>query len=606
MGLEPFDPQSPQSHKWQLIPVTEDMTPDLQVKAIRLNSFGSLFYFAKIVLGYTRLSTNLHAYMCKELERESLRISMEIPRAHFKTTVGAISLPMWWSLPFTDNDEMLMRALGYGDAWIRWMRLAHYSSTRTLIAMETLLNARKKGAEISSHYESNALFRRVFPEIIPKRSDHWNQDSMTHNRVDNEFHGEGTYDLIGVKGALQSRHYPHQVIDDPVGEKAVGSDLVMEATIEWMRKLPGAFDSNSLYPDKLADQVFIGNRWSLRDVGSWLRKEVPEVQILTHSAEGGCCKLHPAGQPIFPEEFSMEKLAQIRQIEGSYHYASQYLNNPVDPTSVRFQTSWLRYYSQVPWEAPRIQKDEQTPADVLNKFIEEQEEAAGATPLRLIMALHHETQSGEAIDDVRALHLDRVAILDPNHSEEKGRSRHAIVILGFLNHPPEPRRIYLLDCWAGAVSFEEMIEKLIGTTPEHLGLAIRWRVGAIYLESEVAGQQGWKYYFKDRVNAMGTEASFSIRALKTDRSAGGKDRRITGMEPIYENGLFWVRRTGQEAFMEEYESYPNGRTNDILDVIGYAPQCWAAGVSPMDVHAFMEQEMARRRRMAASIGSGGY
>lgn len=604
--------------RWRTILLEESMSTAEKRAAVRLNALGSLFWFGKFVLGHSRFSSNLHGYIASRLEQDSLRIALEIPRDHFKSSIASVCAPMWWALPFSDEDEDLMRTLGYGEEWIRWMKRAHNTSTRTMIAMETLQNARKIGSKISGHYESNAMFRYLFPEILPKKTDKWNQDSMTHNRLGFEFHGEGTYDFIGVKGALQSRHYDRQVIDDPVGEKAINSDLVMDATIDWIKKLPGAFDSDPNDPGRMADQLFIGNRWSNRDVGTWLRKNVSGMQFETHDAEGGCCKLHPAGQPIFPEEFTMEKLAQIRSIFGSYYYAAQYRNNPVDPESVRFKSSWLRWYTIDAWHEPPASTGYIDPRYVANaqqltgsgfdlKRIQAQieQEARGAIPQRLKAGIRHEMKTGEVEPDLRAGELDRVAILDPNHGQESGRSRHAIVVLGIMNRPPAPRRIYLLDCWAEAASFETMIDRLIGMKADRPGLALKWRVHYVYLESEVAGQQGWKYFFNDRVKQMGPAAGFAIRALKTDRTANGKEKRILGMEPIYENGLFYVRRQGCEAWLQEYDTYPNGATKDLLDITGYVPQCFQPG-SRATTRDWVKDEMIRRQQMMQSVGQAGY
>lgn len=604
--------------RWRTIPIGEEMSAAAKKLAVQLNCFGSLFYFNKVVLGHSRLSPFLHGHICAELEQDSLRMAMEIPRDMFKTTLASVSAPMWWALPFNDRHEEYMRRLGYGDAWIRWMYRAHYSSTRTLIASEIIDNAIKIGTRISGHYQSNPEFRFYFSEIIPKTSmelagtgkkkDKWNAKSMTHNRLDGVYLGEGTFDFIGVKGALQSRHYDRQVIDDPVGEKAIKSELVMQDTIEWIRKLPGAFDSDPDNPGRLADQLFIGNRWSKRDVGEWLRREMSDMKFVTHSAEGGCCEMHPLGKSIFPEEFPMEKLQELRKIWGSYHYSCQYLNNPVDPEAVRFKKAWLRYYLQVPHKVNiSIANSQQLPSPPRAQSVEDdRSEAAGAMPQRLVMALQHETQMGETIEDIRAGDLDRVAILDPRHSETtSGRSRNAIVVLGIYNRPPKPRRIYLLDCWANNGTFEEMIDKLVSVRVGSRGLAVKWRVHAVYLESEVAGQQGWKYYFREKLKSMGAEASFAIRPLKTDRSANAKHSRILGMEPIYENGLFWVRRVGCEPFMEEYEQYPNGRFIDLLDVAGYAPQTFQAG-SRANTRDFVREELSRRSIMIQSVGPAGY
>lgn len=610
------------AHRWIPIQITSEMSDATKRASARLNSLGSLFWFSKYTLRYGRLSPNLHGYICSELERDSLRLALEVPRDHFKSTIASVSAPMWWALPFNDKDEEYMRMLGYGDAWIRWMRRAHCPSTRTLVASETIDNACKLGTRIEGHYLSNGLFRELFNEIIPKTSDdwegkskqkkRWNVKSMTHNRVDGVHHGEGTYDFIGVKGALQSRHYNRQVIDDPVGEKAINSDIVMEATVDWISKLTGALDSDPLDANKLEDQLFIGNRWSNRDVGSWLRKHISNMNFVTHSAEGGCCAMHPQGEPIFPEEFSMEKLGQLRQIWGGYNYAAQYLNNPIDPEAVRFRASWLRRYSAVPWHGEEnisIANSQQIrhsypTADILAQ----QAEKAGAVPQRLVMAMNHEVQNGEVIEDIRARDLERVAILDPTHSEGAGkRSRNAIVVIGMYNKPPAPRRIYLLECWAGASSFDEMIDKLIGTKVGAMGMAFRWRVNHIYLESEVAGQQGWLKFFQDRVRNMGAMASFTVRPLKTARTANAKDDRIVGMEPMYENGLVWLPRQGHgvEQFLAEYEQYPNGSTKDLLDVFGYAPQTFTTG-SRSSTRDFVQEELSRRKSMIQKIGNAGY
>ncbi len=613
------------AQRWRILPADDPkLTPGQQRIAVRLNGLGSLFYFNKVILGHNRLSPGLHGYMCRQLERDSLRLAMEIPRDHFKSTIASVAAPIWWALPFNDLDEEYMRALGYGDAWIAWMKRAHFSSTRTLIASETLDNAIKLGTRISAHYQNNAEFRYYYSEIIPKstfdlkgsgkKKDKWNAKSMTHNRVDGVYQGEGTYNFIGVKGALQSTHYERQVIDDPVGEKAIKSDIVMTDTCEWIRKLAGAFDSDPNDPDKLADQLFIGNRWSERDVGAFLRREyTTSVQFETHAVMGGCCPIHKSDTPIFPEEFSKDKVSELRKIWGSYNFSCQYENNPISPEAVRFKTSWLRHYSRViyqPEQRITIANSQQlgiSPHMMNAKEIEqERAEAQGAIPQRLRMAMRHETQNGEAIEDIRAGDLDRVAILDPTHSEGSGgRSRNAIVVLGYLNRPPAPRRIYLLDCWAGGNSFDEMIDKLLGIRVGSRGLAVKWKVHHVYLESEVAGQQGWYYLFRDKVRAMGVEASFGVRPLKTPRSANAKHDRIIGMEPIYENGLFWVCRSGSEQFMEEYEQYPNGRFMDILDVIGYSPQTFMPG-SRSTTRDYVKDELRRRAQVSQNISIAGY
>lgn len=574
---------------WDEIPLDIFKTPALQKLAMRLNALGSLFYFSKYVLGRDQLSPTLHGYLCRQFESDHIHVAIEFPRDHLKTTCGSESASMWWALPFTEVDEANMRKIGYGDEWIRYMKRVHNPSTRTLIASEVIGNARKIGVRIDGHYRNNAVFRKLFPEIIPsslrslntaegkKKKSRWNQDSMTHKRPPGPTEGEGTYDFIGVKGALQSRHYDRIIEDDLVGEKAVYSESVMETTIEWHRKLPGALTHRDDNPDLTGDQIIIGNRWSHKDLNSWIRENEPHYQFHNHSAEGGCCDMHPqAGVPIWPEMFSMSKLAVIRQTEGSYNYSAQYLNNPVDPEACRFKESWLPRFN---FEASEFRDN------------------------AVVDTIRHETVNGVAIPDLSMRLLNRVAILDVNHSGQAGRCRHAIIVAGYTQRTQtESPRVYLLESWAESCTFDKMIDKLIGPK----GLALKWHCHYLYVET-VAGQDGWYYLFQQKMRNLGLEAGFTVRKLKVDRGAGAKQRRIEGMEAMYENGMVWARRQGGGVndFLHEYSRYPNGSTVDLLDAFGYLPQVMEGGSIPIQKQ-IIRQEAIKRQQAIQSLGVCGY
>ena len=146
---------SPQ--RWNILPLIGNPRYDSQI--IRLNSFGSLYYFAKVVLQRGRLTEHLHKPICENLERQRLNYLLELPRDHFKTTMVTEALPIWWALPFGDGDEEAMRVLGYGDEWIEWMKFAHNPAIRILIVSEAALNAEKLGMRIDQHFYNNGRFR---------------------------------------------------------------------------------------------------------------------------------------------------------------------------------------------------------------------------------------------------------------------------------------------------------------------------------------------------------------------------------------------------------------------------------------------------------------
>ena len=119
------------SQKWNIIPVN-NLPPGVQNTAHRLNALGDNFYFIKIILRKRRLSNIFHRQYCNQFLCWQLKEVNEVPRDHFKTTIGSIGMPIWWALPFNDRDEKLMRGLGYGDEWIDWMKRVHDQNTRTL------------------------------------------------------------------------------------------------------------------------------------------------------------------------------------------------------------------------------------------------------------------------------------------------------------------------------------------------------------------------------------------------------------------------------------------------------------------------------------------
>src|SRR5271168_1507809 len=99
----------------------------------RINSLGSLYWFIKHALGRRRLVDHLHRPWCISLEREHLKDVYELPRDHFKSTICSEGYPIWRVLPFDNRDEDSFRKLGYGDEFIRFMKVMHRRDSRNLL-----------------------------------------------------------------------------------------------------------------------------------------------------------------------------------------------------------------------------------------------------------------------------------------------------------------------------------------------------------------------------------------------------------------------------------------------------------------------------------------
>lgn len=560
--------------QWQFLPFDSSLSHTARLVALRLNSLGSAFFFGKHVLGMNRLVGHLHGSWLRTLSDPALHLVLEAPRDHLKTTCGTIILSQWWALPFDAKEEDWMRSLGYGDEWIRHMRRLHSSNIRTLIANQTEPNAIEMGFVIDHQYQSNPVFRDVFHDLIPGTGANWNQLSKTHKRSSGA--GQGTYSFVGVGTVLQSKHFDRAIEDDLFGEDALYSPSVAQKTIEWHQRLPGAFDTDRLAPGFRNLELVIGNRWGIADLNAWIRENNPSFKFETHSALGGCCDSHPAGQPIFPEEFSIERLQELRVRFGIRSFSAHYLNEPITEEECAFRVAWL----------PRIRLfHKELGVDTLGK------------PQRRAVIEHLPGKDGVIREDILVADLERILILDPNHGGETGRARHAAIVAGIRRNGRHGRKeIYLLECWAKSVSHDAMT----GIISQ---LAERWHVEKFYVEV-IAGQDGWLRYFERDMYAK--LPKMSVRALPKERGAGAKDRRINSMSALYERGQVHVRAAGGgvEDFLSEYSVYPNGKTVDLLDCMGYIFNIVESPEVDMNrwKHNY-ERDMEARRR---SIGRAGY
>lgn len=443
---------------------------------------------------------------------------------------------MWRVLPFMASDEAGFRNLGYGDEFIRFMRKVHRQESRNLLVAENITNAAKLGSRIAWHYQSNAMFRSVYPEILPTSAETWTSYSL-HQRLPKGHggHGEGTFDFIGVGGALQSRHYDGLCVqDDLIGRKAIESISVMEKAIEYHQLLPGVFEN----PEDAThenDEFIVGNRWGFTDLNSHVREHEPWFNIITHSALGGCCLLHPSDAPIFPEEFSFDKLLRLKERLGSYHFSCQFLNNPAAPDNADFKQDWLGYFS--------LETDN-----------------LGA------MYIKHEVKDGTVKRDIKISHLNVCMTVDPNHSGNAGlgRCRHAIMVVALatdLNY-------YLLDYFAEGSTYDKFYAEIYR-------LADKYKLRKAGVET-VASQK----YIKHHIETMNRLTGRLLRIIELKGEVEGPDGELTRkkewrirnvMGPIFESGRFWIQRRHQD-FLGEYTTFPKGRFVDMLDALAYAPQ----------------------------------
>lgn len=571
-------------NSWRLVP-TKDIKDQASLKAaFRINSFANLYYFAVNTLHKSKfqknpnLRLNLHYQMCMAVMKDGLKEVIEIPRDHFKSTVYSESFPIWRALPFTNEDEDLMYALGATPIYLHWMRKAHNQNIRIILVSEVTKNAEKLGKRTRTHYESNGLFKHLFPEILPKTKNTWTNTSLHQTRTDDHSgDGEGTFDFIGVGGALQSTHYDLAIQDDLVGRDALKSESVMKDTIEYHQLLAGAINADNEDSRRDFDEIVVGNRWSHKDLNSYIRDKEQYFNFITHSALGGCCSLHPLGTPIFPESFSIEKLSRYKKRFGTYFFSCQWLNYPVNPEKCKFDLGNLRYFH--------------LEADTQATFVATEKRPARAK-------IRHHVAEGDVEEDIFPRNLQRNMIVDPNHSGSKGRCRHAFIVTGVRQ---DRRRVYCFKGWAKACSISEFVETVFRT-------ALAYKVYEIHLET-IAAQKFLKFHLEYFIIVnRGKEEwknieTITIKDLKSGNSENAKTDRIDSFVPVTERKELWLNVNDCDLVKEEMETYGNhGALIDLLDCFGYGPQVWKfddVDEEEIDLNFHMQQ-MRFTRAMAMS------
>jgi len=558
--------------KWVELPVPDPREDPVGFRdAIRLNSLGSLFFFTHVTLRKDRLAL-LHQQMCSWLETEDLHLVMEVPMGHFKTTIGSIGYPIWSALPFSPYDEEQMRALGYGDAWCRFMAKMHNANTRTLITHEIEDRATDMGKEVDDAYENNDLFRTVFEEIIPDSSCVWNDHSKYQKR-DRRFPFDATnptFSYRGVGQALQGVRADRTIQDDNFGRAAQqnmldGDGKIGDSVWRWHGQLSTRLD-RTRDGKVLGQQLVIGNRWGHDDLNSRIKKNQPHFSFETHDAEGGCCPLHPHNTPIFPEEWPLPALKQKHADLGNYDYFHFYRNKSILPTECIFDETWLRYF-RFKQSAPDLELDDP----------------------RNVLLIEHESADGKVFDDLSPGSLSIKMLVDIAHAKKIKRCDHVILVLGY---DPVSYHLYVLDLWAEATGYSELVANVYK-------IAHRWRMRDFFLET-VAAQNILKFYLDERNQREGNP--LMVNELPYDNSENAKKNRIEALEPVLRNNQIWAHRS-QAKLVDQVRSYPAGLV-DVLDTFGYMLKITDVGISNSELMKFLSSQYSDFENR--SVGSGGY
>lgn len=213
---------------------------------------------------------------------------------------------------------------------------------RILIANAVWDNARKFLAELKEHLQRPELVR-LFGEF---HAEHWNQDEIIIAQR-NQPNKTPSILTAGIEKAITGQHFTRIKVDDWVDPTNVTTKEQIQKTINQFKNLFKMLDPNGT-------MEVIGTRWHDADLYGWILKELTndamaeKFYVYTRYAresERGV----PAedGHPIFPKKFTVDNLTDLKKQIGTYEWATNYMNNPINPETQLFKPP-VRHWESIP------------------------------------------------------------------------------------------------------------------------------------------------------------------------------------------------------------------------------------------------------------------
>jgi predicted phage terminase large subunit-like protein len=285
----------------ELVQSVEDDEGDKEL--VRVASHHSLYFFAKHVLGFSRLTDATHKRWADDLQATWYRegnVGKLKPRATYKTTLYAEAFILWvWATQ---------------SAKIRFF----YTSANSLLI-----------DEVSAHlghyiaFESESLYASVFGIRRDKYAEKNTQ--YIFNIVGRESEAKGSSLVMRTAGGSINGVHPHIIIiDDPMDLEDRESEAVREKKNRWsdsLEPLLVPFEHPTL--GTISKIFLISTRWHMQDLAAHLMKKVEDW---TFEVEGVYKK---DGSLQYPEFFTEEMINKKRRNIDSVFFACQYLNDPL-------------------------------------------------------------------------------------------------------------------------------------------------------------------------------------------------------------------------------------------------------------------------------------
>ena len=282
-----------------------------EILAEREEARGSFMAFVKKVWP-NFIEGSHHKRMAKAFERvargECKRLIINMPPRHTKSEFASYLLPAWF--------------------------LGNFPEKKVIQTSHTAELAVGFGRKVR-----NLVDQDVYTEIFPGMG--LQQDSKAAGRWNTNKGGD--YFAIGVGGAVTGKGADILIIDDPHSEQeaamAASNPEIYDKVYEWYTSGP----RQRLQPG--GSIVIVMTRWAARDltgqvVKSAAQRSGEEWEVIEFPA------ILPSGNPLWPQFWSLEELAALREELPNSKWQAQYQQNPIGNESAIIKRDWWKWWEQ--------------------------------------------------------------------------------------------------------------------------------------------------------------------------------------------------------------------------------------------------------------------
>ena len=400
---------------------------------------------------------------------------------------------------------------------------------RILISNFKWDNAKRFLGAIKGYLQQPA-FVELYGDLLPESKDKYRKNNDAELTLKSRINlglKEPTFSTTGLDAAQTSQHYDLIIHDDLVDRRNIGTMDQIEKVITYYKDSLDLLDSQK-------ELWILGTRWHPCDLYGWIMDSFCDPRCLAndfeHVKDCSCDfdvtlkELEENGKYVFPALFDDKEAEELLRQKGTYEFATQYRNNPIDPS-----ICWFR----------------------------QGEVEAALCPVK-------------EIQEIRDKCIWYIAV-DPAESVEKRSCLTAAVAVGVHRETG----IWYVD-EAKGVRVE---------TPGFVDLCFETYKKYPYPEFglELNTRKSLSYAIKDQMARRGIY--FSIRDLSPIRGwAGGdiKAQRIKRLIPLFQFGRIKIREDLKDL-IQSLITLPAARSWDIPDALSYIMDMVPPGIGSMQI-----------------------